>query len=80
MPVVKEYQQLAKKAGFTDYNFSALEGFLTAKVMVEGLRRAGKAPTREGLVDALEKMNDVDLGGFYISYSPRTAPARSSST
>jgi branched-chain amino acid transport system substrate-binding protein len=71
VPVVKEYQQLAKKAGFTDYNFSALEGFLSAKVMVEGLRRAGKNPTREGLVEALEKMNDVDLGGFYISYSPK---------
>ncbi|HEU4922637.1 MAG TPA: ABC transporter substrate-binding protein, partial [Burkholderiales bacterium] len=70
VPVVKEYQQLAKKAGYTDYNFSALEGFLCAKVMVEGLRRAGKSPTRDGLVEALEKMNDVDLGGFYISYSP----------
>jgi ABC-type branched-subunit amino acid transport system substrate-binding protein len=71
VPVVKEYQQLAKKAGFTDYNFSALEGFLTAKVMVEGLRRAGRNPTREGLVDALEKMSDVDLGGFYVGYSPQ---------
>ena len=71
VPVVKEYQQLAKKAGYTDYNFSALEGFLCAKVMVEGLRRAGKSPTRDGLVEALEKMNDVDLGGFYISYSPK---------
>jgi len=47
-----------------------MEGFLTAKVMVEGLRRAGKNPTREGLVDALEGMRDVDLGGFYVSYSP----------
>jgi ABC-type branched-subunit amino acid transport system substrate-binding protein len=71
VPVVKEYQQLAKKAGYTDYNFSALEGFLSAKVMVEGLRRAGRTPTREGLVEALEKMNDVDLGGFFISYSPK---------
>jgi ABC-type branched-subunit amino acid transport system substrate-binding protein len=71
VPVVKEYQSLARKAGFTDYNFSALEGFLTAKVMVEGLRRAGKSPTREGLVDALEKMSDVDLGGFFVSYSPK---------
>src|ERR671918_567413 len=71
VPVVKEYQQLAKKSGFTDYNFSALEGYLSAKVMVEGIRRAGKTPTREGLVEALEKMNDVDLGGFYISYSPK---------
>lgn len=70
VPVVKEYQQLSKKAGLTDYNFSAMEGFLTAKVMVEGLKRAGKNPTREGLVDALEGMRDVDLGGFYVSYSP----------
>jgi branched-chain amino acid transport system substrate-binding protein len=70
VPVVKEYQQLAKKSGFPDYNFSALEGFLSAKVMVEGLRRAGRNPTREGLVDALEKM-DADLGGFFISYSPK---------
>src|SRR5688572_16098053 len=70
VPVVKEYQQLAKKSGFADYNFSALEGFLSAKVMVEGLRRAGRNPTREGLVEALEKM-DADLGGFFVSYSPK---------
>ncbi len=71
VPVVKEYQALAKKAGYTDYNFSALEGFLVAKVMAEGLRRAGRNPTREGLVDALERMNDVDLGGFFVGYSPK---------
>ena len=70
LPVVKEYQELAKHAGFTDYNFSAMEGFLTAKVMVEGLRRAGKDLSREGLINALEKMQDVDLGGFYVGYSP----------
>lgn len=70
VPVVKEYQQLSAKAGFTDYNFSAMEGFLVAKVAVEGLRRAGKNLTREGFIDAIEKMNDVDLGGFYVGYSP----------
>jgi ABC-type branched-subunit amino acid transport system substrate-binding protein len=71
VPVVKEYQALAAKSGFNDYNFSAMEGFITAKVMVEGLRRAGRNPTRENLVDALERMQDVDLGGFYVSYSPK---------
>ena len=64
-------RRLAKKAGFTDYNFSAIEGFLVAKVMVEGLRRAGKNLTREGFVDTMEKMQDVDLGGFFVSYSPK---------
>jgi ABC-type branched-subunit amino acid transport system substrate-binding protein len=71
VPVVKEYQTMAKKAGFTDYNFSALEGYLTAKVMVEGLRRHGKNLTREGFIDTMEKMQDVDLGGFFVSYSPK---------
>jgi ABC-type branched-subunit amino acid transport system substrate-binding protein len=72
VPVVKEYQAAASKAGFTDFNFGAMEGFLVAKVMVEGLRRAGRNLTREGFVDAMEKMNDVDLGGFFVSYSPKS--------
>ena len=71
VPVVKEYQQLAKKAGFADYNFSAIEGFLVAKVMVEGLRRTGRDLTREKFIDAMEKL-DVDLGGFYVTYSPKS--------
>ena len=70
VPVVKEYQQLSGKAGFKDYNFSAIEGFLVAKVFVEGLKRAGKNLTREGFIGEMEKMRDVDLGGFFIGYSP----------
>jgi ABC-type branched-subunit amino acid transport system substrate-binding protein len=70
VPVVREYQQLSEKAGFTDYNFSAIEGFLVAKVLVEGLRRAGKNLTREAFIGAMEKMQDLDLGGFYVGYSP----------
>jgi branched-chain amino acid transport system substrate-binding protein len=72
IPVVKEYQQLSKKAGFTDYNFSALEGFLVAKVFTEGLRRTGRDLTREKFIVSLEKMQDVDLGGFFVSYSPKS--------
>ncbi len=71
VPVVKEYQQLSTKAGFTDYNFSAMEGFLVAKVMVEGLRRTGRDLTREKFIQTMEKL-DVDLGGFYVTYSPKS--------
>jgi branched-chain amino acid transport system substrate-binding protein len=70
VPVVKEYQQLSAKAGNKDYNFSAIEGFLVAKVFVEGLRRHGRNLTREGLIDTMEKMQDVDVGGFFVTYSP----------
>jgi len=70
VPIVKEYQQVLKQAGNTDYNFSSLEGFIVAKVMVEGLKRAGRDLTRDKLIAALESMNSVDLGGFIVSFSP----------
>ena len=70
VPIVKEYQDVLGKAGNTDFNFSSLEGYIVAKVMVEGLRRAGKDLTREKLVSALESMNGVDIGEFMVSFSP----------
>ena len=69
VPVVEEFNNLAKKAK-VDVNFSSLEGFLVAKVTVEGLQRAGRNLTRERFMKALESMHDVDFGGFAVSYSP----------
>jgi branched-chain amino acid transport system substrate-binding protein len=68
--VVREYQDLMKKSGSTDFNFSSLEGFIAAKVFVEGLRRAGKDLTRDHLISALESMNSFDTGGFVVGFSP----------
>src|SRR5438876_488764 len=70
IPVVKEYQRLIKAEG-KEANFSSLEGFISAKVMTEGLRRAGKSLTREGLIQALESMDTYDVDGFKISYGPQ---------
>jgi ABC-type branched-subunit amino acid transport system substrate-binding protein len=70
VPIVKEYQEIMTKSGSTDFNFSSLEGYIVGKVMVEGLRRAGKDLSREKLVAALEGMNNVDLGEFVVSFSP----------
>jgi ABC-type branched-subunit amino acid transport system substrate-binding protein len=69
-PIVREYQQVMGEAGQKDPDFSSMEGFLAAKVFVEGLRRAGRNPTREGLVAALESIRDWDMGGFTVRYSP----------
>ncbi|MGH8746860.1 MAG: ABC transporter substrate-binding protein, partial [Burkholderiales bacterium] len=69
VPVVEEFNGLAAKAK-VDVNFTNLEGFLVAKVTVEGLQRAGKTLTRERFIDALNSMNNVDFGGFAVSYSP----------
>jgi ABC-type branched-subunit amino acid transport system substrate-binding protein len=54
-----------------DPSYAAMEALASAKVLVEGLRRAGPALTREGFVRALESMQRFDLGGLEIDYSPR---------
>ncbi len=69
IPVIREFADIAAKAK-VDVNFSSVEGYLVAKVFAEGLKRAGKTPTRETLVTALESINDVDFGGFTVSFSP----------
>ena len=51
-------------------SFTTLEGYLAARVFVEGLRRAGKDLTREGLITALETAGRIDVGGFSVQYSP----------
>jgi ABC-type branched-subunit amino acid transport system substrate-binding protein len=68
--VVNQYQKIISPDGKDIYNFSSLEGFLAAKVLVEGLKRAGKHITRESLIDGLEKMGKADLGGFNVTFSP----------
>ncbi|MDA8108178.1 MAG: ABC transporter substrate-binding protein [Betaproteobacteria bacterium] len=68
-PVIAEFNALAAQAK-VDVNFSSVEGYLVAKVFVEGLRRAGKNLTREGLIRALETMTNYDLGGFTVNFSP----------
>ena len=71
IPVVAEYQNtLAAVGAKPDYSFSGLEGFISAKVLVEGLKRSGKNPTRAGFIKAMEGIEDLDLGDYFVGYSP----------
>lgn len=69
-PVTRDYQAQMKKSGKTDLSFTSLEGYIAARVLVEGLKRAGKDLTREKLISGLESMTNTDIGGFHINYSP----------
>jgi ABC-type branched-subunit amino acid transport system substrate-binding protein len=69
LPLVKEYQQAMREAGKEKFSFTSLESFICGKVIVEGLRRAPRALTREKFIAALEGMNPFDLGGFELRYS-----------
>lgn len=70
--VVREYQQAMKKhapAG-TEMSYTSFEEFVGAKVLVEGLRRAGPNPNREKVIRALETLQAYDVGGFTLNFSP----------
>ncbi|NDY92379.1 ABC transporter substrate-binding protein [Ideonella sp. TBM-1] len=71
-PVVREYLEALKASGNGDKpNYSSLEGFLAAKVLVDGLRRAGGKASREGLITGLESIQNQDYGGFRVTFGPR---------
>jgi ABC-type branched-subunit amino acid transport system substrate-binding protein len=69
--ITREFAEAVKKAGGgANANFSSLEGYLAARVVTEGLNRAGgKGATREGLVRGIEALGSHSLGGFNVQFS-----------
>lgn len=60
----------AAKANSATVSYAAMEGFVNAKVLVEGLRRAGRNLTRESFIHAMESMQRTDFGGLMVTYGP----------
>lgn len=48
---------------------SIFEGYVTALVLVEALRRTEGRPSRDKLMLALESLRKTDLGGFVVDFS-----------
>jgi ABC-type branched-subunit amino acid transport system substrate-binding protein len=65
--IVRQYRE-ALGGKPEDAHYASLEGYIAGRVMVEGLRRAGKNLTRSGLISALEGMQQFDLGDFIVDY------------
>ena len=50
-----------------DFSYGSLEGYMTARALVEALRRAGPNPTRDSFVAGL-KDADLQIDGLKVSY------------
>ena len=63
LPGVDEYITLLSKY-YPDSkpSFVGLEGYINARVLVEGLKKAGPDITREKFIEAIESINNFDLG------------------
>lgn len=68
-PLAREYRATLQKSGFSqNLSFLGFESYINARVLVEGLRRAGKDLTRKRFVEALGGMKHLDLGGFSVGF------------
>ena len=69
LQITRDYLDAVKAAGAdAKPNYSSMEGYLAARVFVEGLRRS-RSLSREGLISGLESMSNVNFGGFNVNFS-----------
>lgn len=71
IPIIKEFLDAWTSAGqTTSPSVTAVEGYVAAKVLVEGMKKAGRDITRESLQRALSALTRVDVGGLVIEFKP----------
>jgi branched-chain amino acid transport system substrate-binding protein len=68
--LVQEASQMARAQGQLEVSPAMLEGYASAKVLVEVLRRAGPKPSRDKVQAALDNFGKFDLGGLILNFSP----------
>jgi len=68
--ISREYLEAMRKGGDEKPNYSSMEGYLAAKVLTEGLKRAGRNATRDQLISALESIQSANFGGFNVNFGP----------
>jgi branched-chain amino acid transport system substrate-binding protein len=69
VPVVAECTRAMKAAQVNEVNYTNLEACIGAKILVEGLRKAGKDNSRSGLLKSLQSLGAYDAGGFNVTFS-----------
>ncbi|GBC63401.1 ligand-binding receptor [Desulfonema ishimotonii] len=62
LPLTAEFRQAMARNADTVSGFTALEGYIAARILTEGLKKAGPAPTRETVTDGLNQIRDLDIG------------------
>ena len=71
IPVVAEYLRiLREKNPVAVPSAFQLEGFVHAKLLVEGLRRAGRNLSTASFIKAMEDVGEIRFGRFAANYSP----------
>ncbi len=66
--LIRRYRADMRASKLTGESLVSLEAYANARVLAEGIRRAGAKVDRESVTAGLEGMSDFDLGGLRIRY------------
>jgi branched-chain amino acid transport system substrate-binding protein len=71
-PIAREFAAaIAAHGKGVHANYSSMEGYLAARMVADGLTRAGPRPTRDAFISGLEAIGRADYGGFAVSLSSK---------
>lgn len=71
LKIVRDFQKDAEPFLKADEYpaYALLEGYMSARILVEALKKAGKNPTRASVYNALANMKHYDLGGYSVDFT-----------
>lgn len=68
--IVNDYQQALRKLDpKAEFNYTSIEGYIGARVMVDALRHMAR-PSRESLVVGLESLSGYESRGYQLRFGP----------
>ena len=71
LPAVRECAKALEASGSkVPMNTTHLEACLSARIVVEGIRRAKSPVTAKSVLEALSNLGTYDMGGYKVTYSP----------
>jgi branched-chain amino acid transport system substrate-binding protein len=70
LAISREFKAAADAAKIP-LSYTAMQSWIAARIVVEGLQRAGAKPTPESLTNALESLQNFNMGDFIVNYGPK---------
>jgi ABC-type branched-subunit amino acid transport system substrate-binding protein len=71
LALTRDFQRdMAALDASANLSFTSLEGYIAAKTLAAGLRKAGREVSRESLIGAMENLGDMDFGGYAVRFTP----------
>jgi branched-chain amino acid transport system substrate-binding protein len=69
--LTRDYAAVMAKAGLP-VDFDHFFGYVNLRIVLEMIKRAGRAVTPQSLVSTIEGVGKVDLGGYTVSFGPQS--------